>query len=1020
MTGTISTNKTNFSDVYPSWVDVSWTATQSGDNVNLTFTCTGRRSGTTNWVLLQSGSITVNGTSVYTMPSTQMANGTVIGTASCTVPIDAVVSVGVTAYIYYTNSNPRTASASLDFRLPTISTITTSIEARAVLLETITSYTCNIWQYSFNNSTWINFSTDSASIKNYTISGLSPGATYSIYIRVYRESNGFYKMAPAISITTVGSAQIVSVDTLKIDVASPVMSFIWNVYDATYTNNIEIQYNGTTLASFAGITSAAGTNLSKTLTLTSENRTTILNAMSNAASITVTYAVSSYNNGTQVGATQTVTGEITTTSISLPTFSAVAVVDSNTSVVSVTGSNLLFVQGQSIPQITFADAEAVNGASIATYAITINGETTSSATNAFTCPEITTSGTVVATLMLTDSRGYIKTTTQELTVVTYSPIVITACDFTRQNDYDTTVDAAISGRIYPITINSTDVNAIAAFKWRYKEVTAETYGAWATVGTATVSSSSFAFTETGFTAVLTQDKSWDVEVYIEDGLTYSSALTIVPIGVPLVAYRKGMIGINNPNPTVAVDIAGTVNCTDFECDNGLLVPVAGLSSGKMLYVDSNGDVVWVSPGAMPSGSVTPHASTHAAGGTDTVTPVAIGAAASGHTHGNITSSGAVGTAPGKILTTTTDGVIIDSAPENITVGAADDIDGLSGTGIVKRIGAAAYAIAVDGTDYANASHTHPPSDITGLGTILAGKANTADLATVATTGGYNDLTGKPTIPTTTSGLTNDSGFITAAVTNLENYYTETETNSLIEDKAAASHTHGNITNDGKISGASTGNFVGFGTTGSLIDSGKSAKDFGTCTNIYISYWNYFSGAGVQALTLLYPPADNLGKYAVIADSDNNYVSMHYAQILSGSSAWSSVTPEYNNTYIRVSATPYWVYHWNGSLLVKDAPTSTSELTNDSGFVSVTDNALTLTASSWSGSSAPYTYTLSIGGLTTTDHVIIGLALSATDAQYAAAAAAKIRATAISNGILTLTAMGTKPTVAIPVTVEVLK
>ena len=36
------------------------------------------------------------------------------------------------------------------------------------------------------------------------------------------------------------------------------------------------------------------------------------------------------------------------------------------------------------------------------------------------------------------------------------------------------------------------------------------------------------------------------------------------------------------------------------------------------------------------------------------------------------------------------------------------------------------------------------------------------LATVATTGAYNDLTGKPTIPTTTGELTNDSGFITNA------------------------------------------------------------------------------------------------------------------------------------------------------------------------------------------------------------------------------------------------------------------
>ena len=42
---------------------------------------------------------------------------------------------------------------------------------------------------------------------------------------------------------------------------------------------------------------------------------------------------------------------------------------------------------------------------------------------------------------------------------------------------------------------------------------------------------------------------------------------------------------------------------------------------------------------------------------------------------------------------------------------------------------------------------------------LNGKVNTSDLATVATSGSYNDLSNKPTIPTKTSDLTNDSNFV---------------------------------------------------------------------------------------------------------------------------------------------------------------------------------------------------------------------------------------------------------------------
>ena len=58
---------------------------------------------------------------------------------------------------------------------------------------------------------------------------------------------------------------------------------------------------------------------------------------------------------------------------------------------------------------------------------------------------------------------------------------------------------------------------------------------------------------------------------------------------------------------------------------------------------------------------------------------------------------------------------------------------------------------------------------------ISGKANSADLAIVATSGSYTDLTNKPTIPDSTSDLINDSGFITTAVNNLSNYYTKNET-----------------------------------------------------------------------------------------------------------------------------------------------------------------------------------------------------------------------------------------------------
>ena len=60
--------------------------------------------------------------------------------------------------------------------------------------------------------------------------------------------------------------------------------------------------------------------------------------------------------------------------------------------------------------------------------------------------------------------------------------------------------------------------------------------------------------------------------------------------------------------------------------------------------------------------------------------------------------------------------------------------------------------------------------------LLENKVDASDLSTVATSGSYNDLNDKPTIPTKTSDLTNDSNFEinTNKVTSLSSSSTDTQ------------------------------------------------------------------------------------------------------------------------------------------------------------------------------------------------------------------------------------------------------
>lgn len=107
--------------------------------------------------------------------------------------------------------------------------------------------------------------------------------------------------------------------------------------------------------------------------------------------------------------------------------------------------------------------------------------------------------------------------------------------------------------------------------------------------------------------------------------------------------------------------------------------------------------------------------------------------------------------------------ITDTTAESSDVMAGKYFYNASGTRTQGSASAGVVDVEVDGTSVvnasgvaevslsgkANASHTHTTSDVTDFPT----------LATVATSGSYVDLSNKPTIPTKTSDLTNDSNFM---------------------------------------------------------------------------------------------------------------------------------------------------------------------------------------------------------------------------------------------------------------------
>ena len=87
--------------------------------------------------------------------------------------------------------------------------------------------------------------------------------------------------------------------------------------------------------------------------------------------------------------------------------------------------------------------------------------------------------------------------------------------------------------------------------------------------------------------------------------------------------------------------------------------------------------------------------------------------------------------------------------------------------------AQSVSIPTKTSELTNDSNYQTSSDVA---TAISGKANSADLAQVATSGLYSDLTGTPTIPSTTSQLTNDSNFVVDA------NYVHTDSNFTASEK----------------------------------------------------------------------------------------------------------------------------------------------------------------------------------------------------------------------------------------------
>lgn len=450
---------------------------------------------------------------------------------------------------------------SIDRSAPTVSCSVSNITANGFKISASSSATADIWQYSLNGgSTWTQFSSTAGTSASVTLSTLSPNTTYSVRVRARKRANQVYGTSSTISAKTLGGAVLLSCGSFAADAASISLSLRVTVYNAAYTNYITIKNGSTTYLSLAGRIWPAGT-ANRTITLTSSERTTLLNAMASVKSFTATIELVTKSGSTQIGSASTCTCTIRTSQAnSGPSISGFTFADSYSTTTAITDNDQVLIQDYSRLTVTPGTATARNGASIVSYSAVCSGVTKSNTTGAaLSLGTIGTSGIRDITLTVTDSRGYTASVTQSVTVVPYSKPRVSSVSLRRTNDIETEMQLVFNGSISPITVDGTQKNSLLYARYRYKLTSASSYNSYTSIlGSVTATGSSFSFSNLEL-CNLNSESSYDFHLQIRDQLNSLTSLDlyfVVSQGTPLVAFRKKMVGINTPSPEAALHVVG--------------------------------------------------------------------------------------------------------------------------------------------------------------------------------------------------------------------------------------------------------------------------------------------------------------------------------------------------------------------------------------------------------------------------------------------------------------------------------
>lgn len=235
-------------------------------------------------------------------------------------------------------------------------------------------------------------------------------------------------------------------------------------YSSSFTDSLTISLNGTTIKTVNSITNGYD------VSFTSAELTKIYGLLPSSTTGTFTFKLTTKNGSSTIGtSSKTATGTIPTSV--KPSISSVTISEGNTSVVP--SSWGVYVKNKSKLKFVVS-ASAGTGSSVSSVKTTINGSTYTGTT--ITTNLINASGTLTATIKVTDKRNRTTSTTKTITIVDYDIPFITKLTAIR---CDSKGNAVENGTYAKVTLNagvySIGGKNTASYSIKYKKTTDEEY-----------------------------------------------------------------------------------------------------------------------------------------------------------------------------------------------------------------------------------------------------------------------------------------------------------------------------------------------------------------------------------------------------------------------------------------------------------------------------------------------------------------------------------------------------------------